>query len=136
MNQNTFTDFLYLTPSQKEVSVVIAKDDSELKELKNTLDSQGFMQLADSPELLRYVSAPSKVYFLVHSNLPKRIYDFLIQYPTGQIEIFDKNQMKSSLIKPVYKDVSVLLLLTKEQLINIQKGGYQILEHTGLAYQS
>ena len=136
MNKNTFTDFLSFTPSQKEVSVVIAKDETELKELKTTLDSQGFIQLADSPELLRYVSAPSKVYFLVHSNLPKRIYDFLIQYPTGQIEIFDKNQMKSSLIKPVYKDVSVLILLTKEQLINIQKGGYQILEHTGIAYQS
>ncbi len=136
MNQTTFTDFLSFTHHQKEVSVVIAKNEAELKELKNTLDSQGFMQLADSPELLRYVSAPSKVYFLIHGNLPKRVYDFLVQYPTGQIEIFDKSQMKSTLIKPVYKDVSVILLLTKEQLISIQKGGYQILEHTGLAYQS
>ena len=133
---NTFSDFLKVVPSQKEVSLVIAKDQVELQTLRKMLDQNGYTQIVDRPEFLKYVSSPSKTYFLVQENLPKRIYDFVLQYPSGQIEVFDKDKMESTIINPVYKDVSVLILVTKDALAKIQQTGFQVLENTGMAYQS
>lgn len=135
-NNNSFVDFLKHTASQKEVSLVIAKDKTELRELKSTLDQQKFIQLVDHPDFFKYITTPSKIYFMAQSQLPKRVYDFIIQYPTGQIEIFDKEKMRSISMSPIYKDVAVLVLITKEALENTQKSGFQVLENVGLTYQS
>ncbi len=135
-NQDSFIDFLQHTTSQKEVSLVIAQDEPELKELRAVLDQKAFTQLVDHPEFFRYISTPSKIYFVIQNHMPKRIYDFIMQYPTGQVEIFDKNKMKAVVISPIYKDVAVVILMTKETLGNIQKSEFQILEKVGMTYQS
>ena len=129
------TNFLKYTPSQKEVSLVIAKNEEELKEFEEILDKHHYKKAIHVSQLLLYIDSPSKLYFHINSEMPKELYDFVLQYPTGQVEIFDTRKMSSTTVTPVYNDVSIILLITKERLSQIQKGELQILSNVGLTYQ-
>src|SRR3989344_6058627 len=94
-SRNQLVDFLNHTVSQKEVSVIIAKDNNEQHLFQEELDREGFRQAIDVSEIIKRNKALSKVYFMVRDKFPKDIYDFLLQYPTGQVEIFDKSTMSS-----------------------------------------
>jgi hypothetical protein len=133
---NKFTNFLRFTNSQKEVSLIIAKDDVELSQLQVQLDENGFKKIGNYIGLLMHIQYPSKNYFVIHKYMPKEIYDLILQYPTGQVEIFDQYKMKSETAKPLYKDISMVLITTKDILSTIQKAGYQLLENVGITYQS
>jgi len=131
-----FTDFLRFTKSQKEVSLIIAKDDMELYNLQAQLDENSFRKVGRHDELLKRIQSASKNYFVINKHMPKEVYDFILQYPTGQVELFDKNKMKSESTNPVYKDVSMIFIVTKDTLSTIQKTGFQLLENAGITYQS
>ncbi len=135
-NENKLTNFLKYAAFQKEVSLIIAKNEEELKEFEEILDKNHFKKASHVSQLLLYIDSPSKLYFHINSNLPKELYDFILQYPTGQVEIFDKNKMSSTVTTPSYSDVSVILLITKEKLSQIQNGELEILSHVGLTYQN
>lgn len=131
-----FNDFLKYTSSQKEVSLVVAKDEKELEEFVEILSLADYRQAVDTQELFKRIIHPSKVYFIIRNKLHKDIYDFILQYPTGQVEIFDKERMKSQTVSPIYNGVSIVLLITKQTLSSIQQTGQQLLENTGLTYQN
>jgi hypothetical protein len=135
--QKSFTDFLKHTLSRKEISLAIAKDDVEFQELIKNLEENGFRQAIDASDLFKHITNPSsKIFFAAKESLPKDMYDFIIQYPTGQIEIYDQFNLKSKLVIPVYDRVSVVFLITKEALKKSQELGLQILGQVGIAYQS
>lgn len=137
MKNNTgFSDFINRTPSQREVSLIVAKDDQELTTFQTILQNRGFRQTVGVHQLLTNITFPSKVFCIVNSSLPKEVYDFIVQYPTGQIEMFDKDRMIGKVTKPSYEDVSVVFILTKENLSNVQKNGYRLLENVGITYQN
>ncbi len=137
MKNNTgFSDFISRTPSQREVSLIVAKDDQELNSFQSVLQRQGFRQAVGVYQLLTNITFPSNVFCIVNSSLPKDVYDFIVQYPTGQIEMFDKDRMAEKVTKPSYEDVSVVFIITKENLSNIQKGNYRLLENVGMTYQN
>lgn len=135
--KDTFDNFLKLTPSQKEISLVIAKKSDELSMFLNTLESQNFRQVVDIPDLFKYIFQPSaKVFFVVKGLIPKDIYDFVIQYPTGQVEIYDNFNLKSRLATPIYDKVSIVFLITKDDLKKNNESGFLLLNQVGLTYQS
>lgn len=134
-NESKFTNFLKYTSSQKEVSLVVAKNEAELKEFEEILDKHRYKKAVHVSQLLLNIDSPSKIYFHINSEIPKELYDFVLQYPTGQVEIFDTKKMSSAISIPTYQDVSIILLVTKERLLQIQKGELQILSMVGLTYQ-
>jgi len=135
--QKSFTDFLEHSFSQKEVSLAVAKDEVELKELVKNLEVSGFRQATDTSGLFKRIANPSsKVFFVAKESLSKDIYDFILQYPTGQVEIYDKVNLKSQLAIPIYDGVSIVLLITKEALRKSRELGFQILRQVGITYQS
>lgn len=136
MSKNSFTDFLKYIPSQKEVSLILAKDENELSELTKNLEDQGFRQVVDALDLFKHIEKPTKVFFIAKESLPKDIYDFIVQYPTGQVEIYDKFNLRSQTIIPKYQDVSVVFVMTKDVLKKTQASGFQVLEQVGITYQS
>ena len=133
---NTLDDFLKFALSQKDVSLAIAKDDSELTEIMTNLEEKGFRQAVDTSDLFKQITQPSKSFFVAKENLLKDMYDFVVQYPTGQVEIYDKFNLKSQTVVPIYKDVIVILLMTKEVLKKTQEAGFTLLEKVGITYQS
>lgn len=135
MNSN-FTDFIKHSQSQKEISLVIAKNDQEIRAFQHELDSAEYKKAENVQEILHSMHGGSKVYFLVEDSFPKALYDLIIQYPTGQVEIFDVHSMKSTVVNPNYEKSSIILLSTKDNLSYFQKKGYSVLEHVGMTYQS
>lgn len=133
---NKLSDFLKYAHAQKEVSLIIAKDEDELTHFVELLSEAEFRQTIDTHELFKRIITPTKVYYIIRDTLPKNIYDFILQYPTGQIEVFHTEHMKSEVISPLYNNVSVVFLVTKDTLLHIQNQGFQLLENVGIAYQS
>lgn len=133
---NTFSDFIRFTSSQKEISLIIAKDEVELASFVKTLKDKDFKQTLEALDLFKYINKPVKVFFVIQKTLSKDIYDFMVQYPTGQVEIYDKLNLKSQTVIPIYKDTSIIFIITKETLKKIQKSGFRILEQVGITYQS
>lgn len=134
--QNSFIDFLKLTISQKEVSLVIAQDEKELKSFQKILNTNNFNEAKDVNQIMERVKQPAKTYFIVTPNLPKDAYDFLIQYPTGQVEIFNPASMKFDIMYPNYQNSVVIFIITKENLASLERQGFNIKMGAGLAYQN
>jgi hypothetical protein len=136
MSQNTFKKFLDFTPSQREVSLAIAQDKKELEQFQKILDKQGFKQAKTIAGLISETGDASENYYICKDGVDKETYDFLVQYPTGQIEFFGKDKMKSKIVFPCYNNSAAVFLIDKKNLLKSQKQGFNILNHAGLAYQN
>ncbi len=134
--KNTFDDFLKFVDSQKEVCLAIANDEAELAELAGKLKEYTFQHIPNVFELLQHVSHPSKSFFIVQECLSKDVYDFVVQYPTGQVEVYDNMNHTSQTALPRYTGVAVVLLLTRATLTRTQAAGFMLLERVGITYQN
>lgn len=135
MTNNSLDDFLKYTLSQKEVALVIAKDEEELRKFRETLHDHGCKQVAVGTELIDYVTSSNKVFYQIDGVLPKPVYDFVIQYPTGQVEQYNRDTKKSEVVTPIYRDSAFILLTTQETLSKVEQNGFQILANAGMAYK-
>src|SRR3989344_2021656 len=127
-----FTDFLKATFGQKEVGLIIAKDRGELSGFSGAMEGEGFKR---SNGVFDLFNSP-KTYLSIGEDMSKDFYDFLVQYPTGQVEIFDNNVMESKTFSPDYTNGCVIFLVLKEDLNKLQDKGWNILANCGPAYQS
>lgn len=132
MNDN-LTKFINYSVSQKEVSLIIAKNEEEIQETIKTLTDVGYSRVLDIKEVFKLIIRPAKFLIVLNNDFSKDIYDFVVQYPTGQVEIYDKEKLKSETVVPVYKDVSIILIADKK---TIEKSKLPILEKVGLTYRS
>jgi len=131
-NEEKFKKFLNILADQKEVGLVIAKNEKELGTFVKILNEAGLKQSEGVADLLK----SPKTYFVVSENFNKDIYDFVVQYPTGQLEVFNKQLMQSQTFYPDYKNSVVILLVDKDNLNKIQEKGFDILSATGPAFQA
>lgn len=127
----SFKEFLGIAPGSKEVSLAIAKNNKEIRDFSRSLDEAGFEQAEGVFDLFRF----PKAYMTVSEDMDKDVYDFIVQYPTGQIEIFDKKLMRSQTLSPDYKNSAIVLLVEKNNLNKIQEKGFDLLSATGPALQ-
>ena len=125
-----FNDFLE-TVSGREVALAIAKDENELKEFSQSMNELGFKEAEKTPDLLSY----PKSYMVAKDDMGKDIYDFAVQYSTGQVEIFDKDKMRSETLSPDYKN-SAVLLIDEKVLNRLSAEGLDLLSVAGPAYRT
>lgn len=128
-------DFLSSCKGQKEVSLVVAKDTAELSSFQDALQSSGLVFAASPLRLMDTINA-SSAYAIVGSLEAKDFYDFAVQYPTGQIELWDRTVMQAHGATPSYQDAAVVFLITKADLLSMQNGGMDFLANCGLVFQS
>ena len=131
-NKASIEEFLSVMMGSREVGLVIAKNEAEISSFAKAIDRFGFERSKNVADLFK----SPKVYFVAGGNLDKEIYDFIVQYPTGQIEIFDKQLMQSQTLSPDYKNSAVVLLVDRDNLNKIQGKGFDLLSSTGPAFQS
>lgn len=134
-NESRFSTFLSRVTAQQEVSLVIANSSDQVQLLSEELSEQGFRQVIDSTELMNRIRSNTKAYYIVRDTLPKQMRDVIVQFPTGQIEIFDHDKMKSEVVVPDYEQTGVVFVATAEKLQQIEKEGFNFLEHVGLTYR-
>lgn len=131
-----FDNFLKHGKAQKEVSLAIVADESQLNEVISSLQNKGFRQAADIADLFNYLEKPSQVFCILKDEISKDFYDFILQYPTGQVQIYDKFNLKSKVATPDYAKTSIIFVATKEALRLSRKGGLELLDKVGMAYQA
>lgn len=132
MNDN-LTKFINYSVSQKEISLIITKDEEKIQETIKTLTDVGYSQVSEIKEILKLITRPAKILVVLNNDFPKDIYDFVVQYPTGQVEIYDKEKLKSETVVPIYKDVSIIVVADEK---TIEKSKLPVLEKVGLTYRS
>lgn len=111
--------------------MAIAKDENELKEFSRSMNELGFKEAGKASDLLSH----AKSYAIVKEDMAKNIYDFAVQYPTGQVEIFDKDKMRSETFSPDYTN-SAVLLIDEKVLNKLSAEGLDLLSAAGPAYRS
>lgn len=137
-NQQQFNQFLSYSSGQKEACLVIAKDEKELKEFIKVLEKEEFKNQEDIFSLLEAIKVKSNNYFVVGGDEKgyKNIYDFIVQYPMNQIQMLNPDNNRKAIVSPNYQDLSVIFLITKDNLAKIQKQGFNILDKAGIIFQS
>ena len=128
---NGLVDFIHTVYGSHEVGLVIAKNDKTLANLVRSMDGMGFKRSEAGGDFFKF----PKTYRIVGDSLEKDVYDFIVQYPTGQVEIFDSELMRSRMSSPDYKNSAVILGVTKENLKKLQVQGFDLLSSAGPAYQ-
>ena len=139
MNRNqikSFNQFLNFSSSQKEVSLVVAKDEEELGLFFDLLLTENFVESKNMFELTESVLIPAKTVMVLNDLPDNNLWSFLCQYPTGQIQVFSSEQMRSVIISPSYRELSVVFLITKKNLKKFISEGFNLLAFVGLTYQN
>lgn len=131
-NKASIEEFLFVAIGSKEVGLAIAKSKAEILSFSKAMDKQGFKRSENIADLFK----SPKTYFVADGNLDKDVYDFVVQYPTGQVEIFNKKLMQSQTLSPDYENSAIVLLVDKDNLNKIQEKGFDLLSFTGPAFQS
>ena len=127
----TIEQFLSVALGAKEVSLVIVKDESGVQECIQTLDGSGYERAIHAHDLMRQ----GKKYILLDHEPNKHIYDFSIQYSTGQIELFDTTHMKPVVYIPQYATDAVVLIISQADIRVWQEHSFDILSVAGATYQ-
>jgi hypothetical protein len=130
---NNFNEFLNHSLSQKEISLVIAQNNQDFQKITKNLKKVNYQQCNDIFKLLKLISQPSKIFIPIKDKISKDIYDFVAQYPTSQIEIYNKTKLKSQVSTPIYQNVSIIVLIKKDFL---KKTKFPLLEKVGITYQN
>ena len=125
-------EFLFVIQGGKEVGLVISKDEEELTSFSKALEGFDFKRSENIADLFK----SPKTYFVITPDMDKNVYDFALQYPTGQVEIFDRKLMQSQILSPDYKNSAIVLLVDKKNLNQIQEKGLNLLSAAGPTFQS
>ena len=132
----SFEQFLTRTHSFKEVALALAQNEEELADFEKTLHTQGFSKKNTPIELIQTFEAPNKVYIIVEGEIQKDMYDIALQYPTGQIELLNREKMEPIVVNPIYDGVGVVLLMSKEALLQAEQNNLRIRDVVGMTFQT
>jgi hypothetical protein len=125
--------FLQIATSAKEASLMVAKNEKELEKLEQEATLAGFRKTQNIREIFNAVREGEKTCFVLKNELGSNIYNILAQYPTGQINAYDgQNNLVAN---PNYQTGAVLILITEENLNQIEKGEKSLLKLVGLTWR-
>jgi len=139
IDKHSFSEFLEHIFLAREVPIIIAEDQDELHEYSHLLDQAGYHEQESVYHLIQVSQSPTKDYLVLDDHHPytiKQAYDFVVQYPTGQIEVSDQVTLQKAVFSPNYQESTCLLLITHRELQKVESTGLEFLSHTGMAYQS
>lgn len=136
MNEGKVIQFLKESVSQKEVSLIVARDNDEFKIFHSFLLRHGYSGSDDAFEALAGANHHNKVCLIFNHHNGKILYDFVLQYPTGQVNLLDNNKMKNLSFSPKYEDHSIILLTTEGYLTHLTKNDLNFLSITGMVYRN
>ena len=138
-NTHPLLEFLQYLPGQKEVALVISHDSKELGLFTELLEAQGFVPSYSVVEIMQSAEEGKRMYLLADSSLEgqsKDIYDLAVQYPTGQVQIWDPEMKVMITISPSYKSLPPLFVTSIQNLTDFEEQGFDFRRHSGLAYQT
>lgn len=132
--QEEIRKFLVRTNGSTELCLMIAQDEQELASVEKEVSDVGFQKTKNIREIFNAIKNGTKIYFTLGEALGNNVYNILAQYPTGQVTAYDGQ--KNLVANPDYKNGSVLILITKENLEKIEQSEKSLLRIAGLTHAS
>ena len=124
--------FIKLSIISKDIGLIVVTTDGEIDLEAKTLNEKGFVKSENTDDF----SNNKKSYYILSKDIPKEMYDFMAQYSSGHIEIFDTEKMESKVVNPEYKNSAVILISTKQNLSSLETKGLNIRQIVGPVWQS
>jgi len=131
--QEEVQNFLKMTNGSTELCLMIARDEQELATIEKEVSDFGFQKTKNIRGIFNSIKSGNKIYFILGETFRNNVYNILIQYPTGQVTVYDGQ--KNLVANPDYKKGSVLILITKENLEKIEQSEKSLLRIVGLTWQ-
>jgi len=128
---SAFNNFLSAVQRSKDIGLILVKNESESADFEKIMLENGFKESKNITDLLN----SKKTFFTVRENFDKDIYDFMVQYPTSQVEIFNKKEMKSQFLNPDYANSAFIFIIDKKGLDGLRAEGFNIMPIVGPVYQ-
>lgn len=135
-NDLLFKQFLEDATAQKELPLALAKDNEEFVHFHDLMTEQGFVGSDKIFDVIKQLESKKKIYFVINQHNIKIAYDFILQYPTGQVNLLNKEDMSNISYSPKYNSHSLVLLTTDEFISHLQKNSLNFLENIGMVYRS
>lgn len=126
-------EFLAVTAGSKDIGLIIAQNAEELTHFKKQLADADFTMAKNWADLMK---TPQKVFVIADENIEKNIYDFIIQYQTGQVSIFDAITSTWQSISPDYENSAFVILMQKGVRSALFAKGINFMPAVGPAFQS
>jgi hypothetical protein len=127
-----FGQFLVTVAGGKEVGLVVGASQEELESARKALEHHHYTRATTPLELMDN----QKVYLVLTKDILKGAYDFVTQYATGQVELWDSARAKSVVATPRYSDSTVVLLTTQEELNAAEERGLDLLGVAGPTFRT
>jgi len=121
----------------KDIHLLIAQNNNEFFNIEETLKKHKYHKCIDINQFIDSLNTYQKIYLTVDNLLDKTLYDFICQYPTGQISLSIPEKGGNISINPDYKSTSILILITKENLFSkVEKDKFTLLDKVGMVFQT
>jgi hypothetical protein len=138
--KTSFAEFLTPALKVKEMSLVLAQNENEQETLQELLIKANFINVFDIFILMEKLKVGGKYFLIINSDTSsedlKKYYDFVAQYATGTIELFDHQNFKTIVVAPNYENSSIILLINKNDIKSLALKGFNFINNCGLTYQS
>lgn len=131
--QEEIQKFLKLTNGSQETCLMITENDKDFVAIEKEIANFGFKKSQNIRDIFNSIRDGKKTYFTLNDNIGSNIYNILTQYPTGQINAYDGKE--NLVANPNYQTGVVLILITKENLNQIEKSGKSLLKLVGLTWK-
>ncbi|MDD9868129.1 MAG: hypothetical protein OXU73_02275 [Candidatus Campbellbacteria bacterium] len=114
----------------REVGLIIAENMKEMDGYSNILEMNGMTKLSS---FLEYKNVNNGYYIVVNEDNFKQTYDFVCQYPSTIISLFDPKTAETIVIHPNYTH-PVIVLIEKDDLNTVLKN-FDLFGRVGLVYR-
>ena len=119
--------FLEHLKGSKDCGLVIAVEE-QTDAVAQMLEAEGFESASGWSNLF----SSSDAFMIVDSRDLKNAYDVAVQYPTGRVEIFDTQNMKSHVFTPNRGQQRVVFVISEEVLSEAESKGLSFRSACGL----
>ena len=128
--------FLKAATGSKEASLLIAETENQITGIEASLAEAGFIKNTHPVKLLQAIHKHQKAYSILDEANAKDLYDICTQYPTGHISVLNRSKMVPLFIRPRYEESAVVIVVSAQILLALEKQGYTFRSVTGMAHQA
>lgn len=136
MDSKKLSQFIKDSQGEKELSLILAKSDEEFIKFHTLLTEEGYIGSDDIYSALTHLDRHKRICLVINNKSAKLLYDFALQYPTGQVNILNPKTMVNMSFNPEYENHSIILLTTVDYSEHIAKNNLNFLNNTGMVYKS
>lgn len=120
---NKITTYLYYLTGQRSPGLIIYNDNSKLTELEEQVRGHAILKADNWQDVLSRLEKNHSTYIILEENLPKELYDTLVQFNQrgGCVQMMDKNTLKLKTVQFDPSKTHLLLLASSKNLSEIEK---------------